>query len=119
MKITGVVTQVTEFGVFIALDDEVKGPKGVKVVSGLKGITGMCHRSEAAEKGLKDASKVYSVNDLVKAVVLSIDEDQQRLSLGLKVHLHPLHAPPSCSPLTVLVRAGMAAVLLHSCRLLR
>lgn len=35
-------------------------------------VRGMCHRSEAAERPIKDLSTFYEVGDLVKAVVLKV-----------------------------------------------
>ena len=70
-KIRGTVTRVEPFGVFIRLD-------------GLKSVTGMCHRSEAADRFVEDLTKFFSAGDLVKAVVLKVELDTKRLSLGLK-----------------------------------
>lgn len=35
-------------------------------------VRGMCHRSQAAEKAIKDLTTVYDEGDLVKAVVLKV-----------------------------------------------
>ncbi len=69
--VTGVVRKVEEFGVFIEID-------------GSQNLRGLCHRSEMAEKQVKDARKLYNEGDKVKARVLKIDTKQKRINLGLK-----------------------------------
>eukprot|EP00903_Cladosiphon_okamuranus_P010099 g9564.t2 len=70
LKVKGKIAAVKDFGVFIQVDDSE--------------VRGMCHRSEAAERSIKDLSTVYDVGDLVKAVVLKVERSKKRLSLGLK-----------------------------------
>lgn len=41
------------------------------VIDGVQ-VRGMCHRTEAAERPIKDLTTVYDVGDLVKAVVLKV-----------------------------------------------
>ncbi len=60
-----------EFGVFIEID-------------GSQNLRGLCHRSEMAEKFVKDAKKLYNEGDKVKARVLKVEVEQKRISLGLK-----------------------------------
>jgi rRNA biogenesis protein RRP5 len=44
----------------------------------------MCHKSEAADHNIADLTEAYEPGDLVKAVILKVDEGQRRVSLGLK-----------------------------------
>ncbi|KAK5140746.1 rRNA biogenesis protein rrp5, partial [Rachicladosporium monterosium] len=70
--ITGRVRKVEEFGAFIDIDGTL--PK----------LSGLCHRSEMAEKRVLDARKIYDEGDVVKAKVLSVDVAARKISLGLK-----------------------------------
>jgi rRNA biogenesis protein RRP5 len=69
--VTGKVRKVEDYGAFIDID-------------GSANVTGLCHRSEMAEKPVADARKLYTAGDIVKARVLKIDLNQKKLSLGLK-----------------------------------
>ncbi|KAK0623473.1 hypothetical protein B0T14DRAFT_564828 [Immersiella caudata] len=69
--ITGKIRKVEDFGAFIMID-------------GSANLSGLCHRSEMADRAIKDARKLYNEGDRVKAVVLKVDEKQKRISLGLK-----------------------------------
>ena len=69
-RITGVVRNLTEFGAFVEVED---------------GIDGLIHISDMSwSKRLKHPSEVINKGDEVEAVVLNIDPENQRLSLGLK-----------------------------------
>ncbi|KAI0200473.1 hypothetical protein F4808DRAFT_460826 [Astrocystis sublimbata] len=69
--ITGKVRKVEEFGAFILIDDSAN-------------VSGLCHRSEMAEKPVKDARKLLSEGDAVKAIILKIDSPKRKISFGLK-----------------------------------
>ena len=69
-KITGKVRNLTEFGAFVEVEDDIDGLIHISVMSWSKRIK---HPSEVLKKG-----------DTVEAMVLSIDAENQRLSLGLK-----------------------------------
>ena len=61
---------ITDYGAFMKLEE---------------GIEGLIHISEMSwTKRIKHPSKVVSIGDEVEAVVLSIDPERQRISLGLK-----------------------------------
>jgi small subunit ribosomal protein S1 len=69
-KVTGKVRNLTEFGAFVEVED---------------GIDGLIHVSDMSwTKRVKHPSEVLKKGDDVTAVVLSIDAENQRLSLGLK-----------------------------------
>jgi small subunit ribosomal protein S1 len=69
-KITGKVRNLTEFGAFVEVEDE---------------IDGLIHISDMSwSKRVKHPSEVLKKGDSVEAVVLNIDAENQRLSLGLK-----------------------------------
>jgi small subunit ribosomal protein S1 len=67
--ITGKVRNLTEFGAFVEVEE---------------GIDGLIHISDMAWSKIKHPSEVLKKGDTVEAQVLSIDAENQRLSLGLK-----------------------------------
>jgi len=69
-KIEGQIKNVTDFGVFIGVED---------------GIDGLVHVSDMSwTKRIKHPSELYSKGQIVQAVVLNIDPENERLSLGIK-----------------------------------
>ncbi len=69
MVLNGVITNVTQFGVFVDI--------GVHQ-------DGLVHVSEIANKFVRDPSKVCKVGDQVKVKVLSIDMERKRIGLSMK-----------------------------------
>jgi small subunit ribosomal protein S1 len=69
-KVEGKVRNLTDFGAFIEIEDGIDGLVHVSDISWTKRIK---HPSEALKKG-----------DKVEALILSIDGDNRRLSLGIK-----------------------------------
>ena len=68
--IEGQIRNITEFGLFVGLDT---------------GIDGMVHLSDLSwNKPGEEAIKDYKKGDNVKAVVLDVDTDKERISLGIK-----------------------------------
>ena len=68
--IRGRVRNLTEFGAFVEVEE---------------GIDGLIHISDMSwSKRLKHPSEVLKKGDLVEAMVLNVDAENQRLSLGLK-----------------------------------
>ena len=69
-RLVGKVRNLTEFGAFVEVEE---------------GIDGLIHISDMSwSKRLKHPSEVLKKGDEVEAMVLNIDPDNQRLSLGLK-----------------------------------
>jgi len=72
--IEGKIKNITEFGLFIGIDDD---------------IDGLVHISDISwTKRIKHPSEVYKKGDVVQAIVLDIDKNSERFSLGVK-QLHP------------------------------
>ncbi len=68
--IEGQVKNITDFGVFVGVDE---------------GIDGLVHISDLSwTKRVKHPSELFKKGDTVKAVVLNIDRENERFSLGLK-----------------------------------
>src|SRR3982750_31940 len=69
-KITGKVRNLTEFGAFVEVEED---------------IDGLIHISDMSwSKRIKHPSEVLKKGDVVEAMVLNIDAENNRLSLGLK-----------------------------------
>ena len=69
-KITGKVVSVTDYGVFVELE---------------KGIEGLVHISEMSwSRHVKHPSKMVAIGDEVEALVLTLDKEKKRISLGMK-----------------------------------
>ncbi|MBF0232518.1 MAG: 30S ribosomal protein S1 [Desulfamplus sp.] len=68
--IEGKIKNITDFGLFIGIDDD---------------IDGLVHISDISwTKRIKHPSEVYKKNDIIQAVVLDIDKASERFSLGIK-----------------------------------
>jgi len=69
-KIVGQVKTVTDFGIFIGIDE---------------GIDGLVHVSEMSwTKKIKNPAEIYKRGQEVEAIVLKIDKENERFSLGIK-----------------------------------
>lgn len=68
--IEGKIKNLTDFGIFIGIDE---------------GIDGLVHISDISwTKRIKHPSEIYKKGDVVQAIVLEIDQDNERFSLGIK-----------------------------------
>jgi small subunit ribosomal protein S1 len=68
--IEGKIKNITDFGLFIGIDE---------------GIDGLVHISDISwTKRIKHPSELYKKGDLVQAIVLDIEKDNERFSLGIK-----------------------------------
>ena len=69
-QIKGKVVSITDYGVFVELE---------------KGIEGLVHISEMSwSRHVKHPSKIVSIEDEVEAIVMTLDKDKKRISLGMK-----------------------------------
>ena len=68
--IEGKIKNITDFGIFIGIDE---------------GIDGLVHISDISwTKRIKHPSEVYKKGDEVQAIVLNIEKENERFSLGIK-----------------------------------
>ncbi len=68
--IEGKIKNITDFGLFIGIDE---------------GIDGLVHISDVSwTKRIKHPSELFKKGDVVQAIVLDIDKDNERFSLGIK-----------------------------------
>jgi len=69
-KVTGRVVSITDYGAFVELE---------------KGIEGLIHISEMSwTQHIKHPSKIMNVEDNIDAIILSVDKDNEKISLGIK-----------------------------------
>ena len=69
-KVTGKIKSITDFGIFIGLDG---------------GIDGLVHLSDISwQQSGEDAVRDFKKGDEITAVVLQVDPERERISLGLK-----------------------------------
>lgn len=69
-KIEGQIKNMTDFGMFIGIEE---------------GIDGLVHVSDISwTKRIKHPGDVYAKGDIIQAVVLKVDVENERLSLGIK-----------------------------------
>ncbi|OQX55794.1 MAG: 30S ribosomal protein S1 [Candidatus Aminicenantes bacterium 4484_214] len=68
-KIKGKITSITDFGAFIEVE---------------KGIEGLVHISDISWQKIKHPGEKLKVGQEVEAIILNIDVEKQKLSLGIK-----------------------------------
>lgn len=68
-RIKGKITNITDFGAFLEVE---------------KGIEGLIHISDISWKKIKHPSQVLKVGQEVEAIILNIDPEKHKLSLGIK-----------------------------------
>jgi small subunit ribosomal protein S1 len=74
--ITGKVTNITDFGIFVEIEE---------------GIEGLVHISELSQKRVKAASDLFAVGDAVTAIVKSVDPKNRKIRLSIKDHETTVH----------------------------
>jgi small subunit ribosomal protein S1 len=84
--IAGKIKNITDFGIFIGIDE---------------GIDGLVHISDISwTKRVKHPSEIFRKNQEVQAIVLNIDKDNERFSLGIKqLESDPWESIPQRYPL--------------------
>ncbi len=68
-QVEGTVTNVTDFGVFVQLEE---------------GIEGLIHVSEISKEKVKTPIGMFNVGDTVKAMVINVSADDRKIGLSLK-----------------------------------
>ncbi len=68
-EITGTVTNITDFGVFVELEE---------------GIEGLVHVSEISKEKIKTPAGKFNVSDVITAKVMNINSDERRIGLSIK-----------------------------------
>ncbi|MGD0277655.1 MAG: 30S ribosomal protein S1, partial [Syntrophales bacterium] len=80
--VSGKVTNVTEFGVFVEIEE---------------GVEGLVHISELSHKRVKAASELYTVGDTLTAVIKSIDQKSRKIRLSVKDYEVPVEKTSNTS----------------------
>ncbi len=68
-EITGVITNLTDFGVFIELEE---------------GIEGLVHVSEISKENIKSPKDHYKIGETITSKVMNINSDERRIGLSIK-----------------------------------
>ena len=68
-EITGTITNLTDFGIFIELEE---------------GIEGLVHVSEISKEKIKTPVGMYNIGDVITAKVMNINSDERRIGLSIK-----------------------------------
>jgi small subunit ribosomal protein S1 len=67
--VTGKVTNITDFGIFVELEE---------------GIEGLVHISELSSRRVKTSSELFSVGDKVSAIIKNVDSKSRKIRLSIK-----------------------------------
>lgn len=67
--ITGKVTNITDFGIFVEIEE---------------GIEGLVHISELSTRRVKSSAELFSVGDNVSAIVKNVDPKSRKIRLSIK-----------------------------------
>jgi small subunit ribosomal protein S1 len=68
-EITGTITNMTDFGIFVELEE---------------GIEGLVHVSEISKEKIKTPMEKFKVGDVITARVMNINSDERRIGLSIK-----------------------------------
>jgi small subunit ribosomal protein S1 len=68
-EITGTVTNVTDFGIFVELEE---------------GIEGLVHVSEISKEKVKTPMEKFKIGDVITARVMNINSEERRIGLSIK-----------------------------------
>lgn len=74
--VTGKIRKVEDFGVFIVID-------------GANRLSGLCHRSQIADRKVDNVKDLYQEGDQVKAKIVYLDAKKRQISFGLKASYFP------------------------------
>ena len=67
--ITGIVTGIEDYGIFVKIDDE---------------YTGLIHISEIAKTYVKNINSYVSIDDQIKVKIIDVDDESHHLKLSIK-----------------------------------
>jgi len=68
-EITGTITNLTDFGIFVELEE---------------GIEGLVHVSEISKEKIKTPTEKFKIGDVITARVMNINSDERRIGLSIK-----------------------------------
>ncbi|HEB29911.1 MAG TPA: 30S ribosomal protein S1 [Spirochaetes bacterium] len=73
--VSGIITSVTDFGVFVKVEKEIEG---------------LIHISKLSNEKIEDPKDHFKVGNKVKATVLNIDKEKQKITLSIKDFINRL-----------------------------
>jgi small subunit ribosomal protein S1 len=96
-KVTGTVRNVTNFGVFVGIED---------------GIDGLIHVSDISwTQKVRDPKEIYNKGDELEAVVLKVDIENEKFSLGVKqLERNPWDALPEKFPVGTKIKGKVTSI---------
>lgn len=68
-QISGKITNITDFGLFVEIEE---------------GVEGLVHISELGSKKVKSPSEIYKVGDVISAMIKNIDQKTKKIRLSIK-----------------------------------
>jgi small subunit ribosomal protein S1 len=68
-EITGTITNLTDFGIFVELEE---------------GIEGLVHVSEISKEKIKTPVGIYNIGEVITSRVMNINSDERRIGLSIK-----------------------------------
>lgn len=68
-QITGKITNITDFGLFVEIEE---------------GVEGLVHISELGSKKVKTPSEIYKIGDVISAMIKNIDQKTKKIRLSIK-----------------------------------
>ncbi len=78
--VNGKITNITEFGIFVEIEE---------------GIEGLVHVSEIGHKKVKTPAELFNIGDAVSAVIKSIDSKSKKIRLSIKDYEAQANEPAS------------------------
>jgi len=97
--VTGKITNFTDFGIFVEIED---------------GIEGLVHISEISQKRVKSSAELYNIGDTVSAVVKSIDIKTKKIRLSIKEMEAPSPVQTPSSSQYINNRENIGSTLAHA-----
>jgi len=73
--VTGTVTSIVDFGVFVRVDEDIEG---------------LIHISQLSNERVEDPASLFKIGDQVKAAVIDIDEQKKKVTLSIREYLNHL-----------------------------
>ncbi len=73
--VSGIITSITDFGVFVKVEKEIEG---------------LIHISKLSNEKIEDPKDHFKVGNKVNAIVLNIDKEKQKITLSIKDFINRL-----------------------------
>jgi small subunit ribosomal protein S1 len=96
-RVSGVIRNITNFGIFVGVED---------------GIDGLIHVSDISwTQKIKDPKELFKKGDEIDTVVLKVDKDSEKFSLGLKqLEKNPWELLPEKYPVGTKIQGKVTSV---------